>query len=191
MQLVAYGAQDVYLTGNPQITFFKVVYRRHTNFSTEAIEQTLNGTVGNGNRVSATVARNGDLVGRMYYQVEAGAIGNDACANPGTAMIDNVVLEIGGQQVDKHYGHWMEACAELTEKNDSGKSATQGVGAANEAVGTPYQLTSMAGGVLGAATASDVAHFVPLQFSFCRNPRLALPLIALQYHEVKIITTFN
>ena len=191
MQLVAYGAQDVYLTGNPQITFFKVVYRRHTNFYTEAIEQTLNGTVGNGNRVSATVARNGDLVGRMYYQVEAGAIGNDACANPGTAMIDNVVLEIGGQQVDKHYGHWMEAWAELTEKNDSGKSATQGVGAANEAVGTPYQLTSMAGGVLGAATASDVAHFVPLQFSFCRNPGLALPLIALQYHEVKIITTFN
>ena len=68
MQLVAYGAQDIYLTGNPQITFFKVVYRRHTNFSMEAIEQTLNGSVAAGSRVSSTVSRNGDLVGRMYLQ---------------------------------------------------------------------------------------------------------------------------
>ena len=74
MQLVAYGAQDVYLTGNPQITFFKVVYRRHTNFSMEAIEQTLNGTVAFGNRVTATVSRNGDLVGKMYLQSRVNAI---------------------------------------------------------------------------------------------------------------------
>ena len=68
MQLVAYGAQDIYLTGNPQITFFKVVYRRHTNFSMEAIEQTFNGTVGDNARVTATISRNGDLVGRLYIQ---------------------------------------------------------------------------------------------------------------------------
>ena len=73
MQLVAYGAQDIYLTGNPQITFFKVVYRRHTNFSMEAIEQTWNGTVASSGRSSATVSRNGDLVSRMYIQHTLGA----------------------------------------------------------------------------------------------------------------------
>ena len=68
MQLVAYGAQDIYLTGNPQITFFKVVYRRHTNFSMESIQQTINGTVASNSRVTVTVSRNGDLVGRTYLQ---------------------------------------------------------------------------------------------------------------------------
>ena len=67
MQLVAYGAQDIYLTGNPQITFFKVVYRRHTNFSMEAIEQTFNGTPDFGKKVVSTVSRNGDLIHRVYH----------------------------------------------------------------------------------------------------------------------------
>ena len=69
MQLVAYGAQDIYLTGNPQITFFKVVYRRHTNFAMEAIQQSFNGSLSEGNRVSCVVSRNGDLVHRMYLEV--------------------------------------------------------------------------------------------------------------------------
>ena len=94
MQLVAYGAQDIYLTGNPQITFFKVVYRRHTNFSMESIQQTINGTVNSGSRVTSTVSRNGDLVHRMYLQVAVGAHAAGACANPGSAMIDNVEVEI-------------------------------------------------------------------------------------------------
>ena len=68
MQLVAYGAQDVYLTGNPQITFWKVTYRRHTNFAMESIEQTFNGTADFGKKVSCTISRNGDLVHRIYLQ---------------------------------------------------------------------------------------------------------------------------
>ena len=99
MQLVAYGAQDIYLTGNPQITFFKVVYRRHTNFSMESIEQTINGSVGSGSRVTSTISRNGDLVYRLFYEVA----GNLTCAagttpgttdnyygNPGALVFDNV-----------------------------------------------------------------------------------------------------
>ena len=74
MQLVAYGAQDIYLTGNPQITFFKVVYRRHTNFSMEAIEQTFNGTSSFGSKVTATISRNGDLVSRLYVEMDPSAI---------------------------------------------------------------------------------------------------------------------
>jgi len=191
MQLVAYGAQDIYLTGNPQITFFKVVYRRHTNFSMESIEQTWNGSVGNGSRVTATIARNGDLVTGLHLQVGAGAFTADACANPGYSMIESVELEIGGQRIDKQHGHFMEAYTELTVPTDGQLTATQGIGDAGNALGTLHQLTTMTGGVVGAATASDVAHYVPLLFWFCRNAGLALPLIALQYHEVKVLLTFE
>jgi len=188
MQLVAYGAQDIYLTGNPQITFFKVVYRRHTNFSMEAIEQTLNGTVGASSRVTSTISRNGDLVGRMYLEVNTGQVN---VANYGHAIVDNVEVEIGGQRIDRQHGHWMETWAELTEPNHNGQTApavaqmavTQGT---DPVLYTKFQKMACAGGVTAANV--DVGNiFVPLQFWFCRNPGLALPLIALQYHEVKII----
>ena len=77
MQLVAMGAQDVYLTGNPQITFFKVVYRRHTNFSKECIEQTFTGSVNatTESSVSCTLARNGDLVQEIYFRTKVSPTG--------------------------------------------------------------------------------------------------------------------
>ena len=197
MQLVAYGAQDIYLTGNPQITFFKVVYRRHTNFSMESIEQTFNGSVGFGNRVSATVSRNGDLVHKMYLEASLAlnAAGDDVYANVGSALISEVELEIGGQKIDKHYGHWLEVWAELTEPNETHHSGTVNNDAAGTRdLGTKFQNMSHMGGVSGQAqgTIENVEKFwVPLQFWFCRNPGLALPLIALQYHEVKVILTFG
>ena len=183
MQLVAYGAQDIYLTGNPQITFFKVVYRRHTNFSMEAIEQTVSGSVAEGGRNTATISRNGDLLGRMYWQLELAAEGAGAF-NPGHLLIDEVKVEIGGQEVDKQFGHWMEVNAQLTEPNSGAIAGTQGLN-----TGSKFQNMAGAGGVVGADTASTL--FVPLRFWFCRNPGCYLPLIALQYHEVKIVTTFN
>jgi hypothetical protein len=173
MQLVAYGAQDIYLTGNPQITFFKVVYRRHTNFSMEAIEQTLQGTTAAGNTQTSTISRNGDLIHRMYLEVQW----SDTMytVSPGAFMLDTVDLEIGGQLIDRHTGQWMETWAELTEKTryDDGAGA------------------SVFSGMAGMGTGDDTVqpetdYFVPLQFWFCRNPGLALPLIALQYHEVKL-----
>ena len=117
MQLVAYGAQDIYLTGNPQITFFKVVYRRHTNFSMEAIQQTWDGSSTTDGRCSATISRNGDLVHRMYLEL-SGTCGT-AWANIGASGLTDVELEIGGQKIDKHSGLWMETWAELTEPNPS------------------------------------------------------------------------
>ena len=179
MQLVAYGAQDIYLTGNPQITFFKVVYRRHTNFSMESIQQTFNGTVGAGARQTATISRNGDLVHRMYLEYTATAANNDD--NPGHGGIGSVELEIGGQRIDKHYGHWMENWVQLTEPNDAG--LTMDIATAGS--GTKFQNMAGAGGAI--ATGGGDVCTVPLQFWFCRNPGLALPLIALQYHEVKVI----
>ena len=120
MQLVAYGAQDIYLTGNPQITFFKVVYRRHTNFSMETIQQTLNGFVKNNDgRFTSTISRNGDLIHKMYFQVD-GLTNADGNVNGGADWIKTVTLEIGGQQIDKITGQWMEVWSELTESNPTG-----------------------------------------------------------------------
>ena len=183
MQLVAYGAQDIYLTGNPQITFFKVVYRRHTNFAVEAIQQTMNGSVGAGNRQTVTISRNGDLIHKTYLQFTT--TGADSDANPGHHAIDSIELEIGGQRIDKHYGHWLETWVELTEPNPTGFV----MDVASSGTGTKYQNMAYAGGVI-ADGSTAVACAVPLQFYFCRNPGLALPLIALQYHEVKIIVTW-
>ena len=147
MQLVAYGAQDIYLTGNPQITFFKVVYRRHTNFSMESIEQTLSGTVGLGNKVTATVSRNGDLIHKVYAEFTKGSTNTfsaSACANFGSAVLEEVELEIGGQRIDKHYGHWMEVWSELTEVNPTGAAGAQ---AAALTGGTVFQNMSGMGGL--------------------------------------------
>ena len=184
MQLVAYGAQDIYLTGNPQITFFKVVYRRHTNFSMEAIEQTWSGNSDANGRCTATISRNGELVSRMY--IEVSNTGGDITAannisNPGAHFITDVELEIGGQKIDKHTGQWLETWAELTEQNSTGRCMGQDVGES----GTVFQTMSCMGGVEEQKVGSRA--YVPLQFWFCRNPGLALPLIALQYHEVKVV----
>ena len=189
MQLVAYGAQDIYLTGNPQITFFKVVYRRHTNFSMEAIEQTFNGTPDWGKKVVCTVSRNGDLIHRVYLQVGLPSIQANGTSEyarwvnwVGHALIKNVEVEIGGQRIDKHYGDWLHIWNELTQT--AGKQA----GYANM-VGNVDKLYRPVGG--NQTTESGVTLFIPLQFWFCRNPGLALPLIALQYHEVKINLEFR
>jgi hypothetical protein len=189
MQLVAYGAQDIYLTGNPQITFFKVVYRRHTNFSMEAIEQTFNGTPDFGKKVVCTVSRNGDLIHRVYLQVGLPEVTlTDGeyfrWVNwVGHALVKNVEVEIGGQRIDKHYGDWLHIWNELTQH--SGKQA----GYANMVGNVDALYRPIDGGEQQKSKALTL--FIPLQFWFCRNPGLALPLIALQYHEVKINLEFR
>ena len=159
MQLVAMGAQDVFLTGNPQITFFKVVYRRHTNFSKECIKQEFNGNPGFGKTVTCTLARNGDLVQEIYLKATLAKARGDV-----SYLIKSVEVEIGGQKIDKHYAAWLDIYNELFETNHD------------------YRALMTKG---GGATASTV--YIPLRFWFNRNAGLALPLIALQYHEVKIL----
>jgi hypothetical protein len=197
MQLVAYGAQDIYLTGNPQITFFKVVYRRHTNFSMEAIEQTLNGTVASNSRVTVTVSRNGDLVGRTYLQHTSSS---NNTLNETAQELESVEVEIGGQRIDKQHGHWMEAWAELTENKTGRVFGTNFQTMTGMGQGTEYDAAALAGVDGNAGTlvafnfpAGNAARVLttPFHFWFNRNPGLALPLIALQYHEVKFILNFN
>jgi hypothetical protein len=176
----------MYLTGNPQITFFKIVYRRHTNFSMEAIEQTFNGTADFGRTVSATISRNGDLIHRMYVQATIPEV-TVATAKRfrwmnwlGHVLLETVELEIGGQKIDKHYGDWLHIWNELTQ------TAGHQAGYANM-VGNVPKLTQYTSN----ADTSSVELYIPLQFWFNRNPGLALPLIALQYHEVKINIKFR
>lgn len=169
MQLVAYGAQDVYLTGNPKVTFFQAVYKRHTNFAMENIEQTVNGTAANSGRVSVTVARNGDLVGDMYIELKSLTSNTttenayDDCNYVAERAINNVELSIGGQRIDKHYQKWWRLYDNLY--HDEAKKASYA-----------KMTTAVAGSKV----------FLPLIFFFNRNPGLYLPLIALQYHEVRI-----
>jgi hypothetical protein len=201
MQLVAYGSQDVYLTGNPQITFFKVVYRRHTNFSVEAIEQTFNGTPDFGKKVSSTISRNGDLIYRMYLEATLPAVdvSNNLIADASNAhwvnyvgerLINYVEVEIGGQRIDKHYGEWLHIWNQLTlpPGQDVGYQRMVGNIPALTANNVNPQVKAGLGqnGVI-----PQTKLYIPLQFWFCRNPGLALPLIALQYHEVKINIEFS
>ena len=179
MQLVAYGAQDVYLTGQPKVTFFQAVYKRHTNFAMENIQQTVNGSAGSSGRVSVTIARNGDLVGNMYVALTpllpaaANLTSNnsifDACWMAERA-ISAVELTIGGQRIDKHYQAWFRLYAEVF-LGESDKIA--------------YGKMTSASALVTANTGSPRV-YLPLLFFFNRNPGLYLPLIALQYHEVRL-----
>uniref|UniRef100_A0A6C0DK37 Major capsid protein N-terminal domain-containing protein n=1 Tax=viral metagenome TaxID=1070528 RepID=A0A6C0DK37_9ZZZZ len=211
MQLVAYGAQDVYLTGNPQITFFKVVYRRHTNFAMESIENPFNGSPGFGRKVTCTIQRNGDLIYRIYLQATLPKVTLQSTDGSGAQfrwlnwvghnLVKNVELEIGGQRIDKHYGDWLQIWNELTQ--EAGKQAGYA-----KMVGNVPQLVNLlvqggedcdndcSGGEPNSSNeylmcAPEYTLYIPLQFWFNRNPGLALPLIALQYHEVRINLEFN
>ena len=209
MQLVAYGAQDVYLTGNPQITYWKVTYRRYTNFALESIEQTFNGQADFGRRVTCTISRNGDLAYGTMLQVTLPQIGQELKNSsgdqnvyarwldfPGEQLISQVEVEIGGQRIDRHYGDWMHIWNQLTMPAGQMKGY-------HAMVGNTTQLTYMTDPTFSAVDGPcessapkqvcaprnalpETTLYVPLQFWFCKNPGLALPLIALQYHEVRI-----
>ena len=184
MQLVAYGAQDVYLSGNPQITFFKVVYRRHTNFSVEPIQQTWNGAAGFGRTVTCNINRNGDLISNMYLAVKLNAVTPSSVAwgyvnRVGHAMVEETKVEIGGSKIDEQYGDWLNIWYELTHVVGQERGYAK-------MVGDVSNLTDVS---MSAKRAYQL--YVPLQYWFNRNNGLALPLIALQYHDVRITLKFR
>jgi hypothetical protein len=166
----------------------------------ESIEQTFNGQADFGKKVTATISRNGDLIHRVYLQVTLPQVTIASSSTNATSfrwlnwlghvLVKNVEVEIGGQRIDKHYGDWMHIWNELTQ------TAGHQSGYANMVGNVPRLTQPVTGaGVNSTATNSEVMPqttlFVPLQFWFCRNPGLALPLIALQYHEVKINLEFR
>ena len=170
IQLVSLGNQDEYITGNPQITFFKVVYRRHTNFSIQSIIQNINGS----NNIEplksegdVVISRNGDLLSNIYVSCNETVNGIN-----GDHIIDDVELIIGGTLIDKQTKEWNQVITELKtpiSKSDGYKYMTGGYN------NSSYKLNNGKGIVQ-----------VPLNFWFCQNIGLALPLISLQYHEIKL-----
>ena len=174
------GAQDKILTAKPEVTFFKSMYRQHTNFAIESIPQTLQGEPNFGQSTACTIARNGDLVHRIYLELVfedyTNASGDlPSPSNFGYKMIKSACLEIGGTTIDKHYGEWMELWSMLSTPAGVMKAHSAMVGEADK-----FNTTG-----------SGVRVCIPLHFWFCRNPGLALPLIALQFHEVKLRIDFN
>src|SRR6056300_258963 len=212
MQLVAYGAQDVFLTGTPEITFWKVSYRRHTNFAMESIEQTFSGQADFGRRVTCTISRNGDLAYRTYLQVTLPQIDQSMNSSGGVyarwldfigeQLVAQVEVEIGGQRIDRQYGDWMHIWNQLTLSKEQQAGYYKMIG---NTTALTYITDPGFANVNGPCAASggpaqvcaprnalpETTLYVPLQFWFCRNPGLALPLIALQYHEVKINIDFR
>jgi len=216
MQLVSYGAQDIYISGNPQITFWKILYKRHTNFAVESIEVTFNGQADFNKRVTAVINRNADLMYKTYVQVvlpqvTLGSGGLTGLTNPtsgfrwlnyiGHRLIKQVELEIGGQRIDRQYGDWMQIWTQLSTDAGTIRALESLVGNTHDLVlmkrasGIPLDSTCSS----SETTISCVARkgtpaktlYIPLQFWFCRNPGVAIPLIALQYHEVRINVDFE
>ena len=193
IQLVAYGSQDMYLTGNPQITFFKSVYRRHTNFSIESISQTLTGTADFGGDLKAILSRTGDLIHKMYLEISLPQIqlSNGLQSTYAVAfrwlnwighiLLKEVKISIGGQEIDKQSGEWLHIWNELTQKGEKAEAYA-------EMVGNVPKLTQIYSSNTGGSDCNVEAYtlYIPLQFWFNRNAGLSLPIIALQYHDIEI-----
>ena len=203
-QLVAYGSQDKYLTQNPQITFFKAVYRRHTNYSVESISQTLSGTKDFGGEMRSILSKAGDLACKMYLEVtlpeidlstnlQVSGASNYSVAFRwlnwiGHILIDEIKIKIGGQEIDKHTGEWLHIWNELTQTSEKAEAYA-------EMVGNVPKLTQIYSSNSNSTTTpckvDAYTLYIPLQFWFNRSQAGALPIIALQNSDVEISITFK
>ena len=183
LQLVALGKQDVFLTGNPQMTWFKMVYRRHTTFATESQPMYFDGTPDFGKRITCLVPRRGDLLSQVFLEVTLPALklldGTPVSyVNAiGHALIQEISVEIGEQEIDKQTGEWMEIWSNYTTTMDKQTGF--------------YNMIGKVDGYSPPTLFGPLKLYIPLRFWFCRNPGLALPLIALQYHPIRINLTLR
>lgn len=184
MQLAAFGIENLYLTEQPQITFFKTVYYRHTEFSVESIPQFFNIKADFSSRVSCIIAPNADLINKIYVTITLPAISplpNGAVFrwvdNIGYSIIEYAEIEIGGKVIDIEYGEWLYIWGELNKTN-----TFEGL---NTMIGNVPELTNFS------TSKDEYILYVPLQFWFCRQPSLSLPIIALQHSETKINIKFS
>ena len=204
LQLVAYGAQDAYITGNPQITFWKGLFKRHTNFAMEPFRINFSGQVQWGTKQTALIGRHADLLYSTYVEVTLPKLTakgeeyywNNEQNSLGYNLIKYVELDIGGQVVDRMYSEFMYLWGNLTQDFTgslklvsllSGPCIDNDIETGGSASRLRYGPDC---GVDGRQQKPNVI-YIPLPFFFTRNPGAALPLIALQYHEVKINVLWN
>ena len=185
LQLQSKGQEDMYLTSNPEITFFKTNYKRHTNFAIETIEHTFSGDYNFNNNIICTLNKSGDLLSKSFIKLELSAKTNNTTGkwgwikNIGHHVIDFVSVEIGNNEIDRHYGNWLNIWYELT-KNEN---IEEGYDILN---GNTSDLTSLSHGT-GLENDKFITLFIPLNFYFCRNYNVAFPLVALTQNQVKFI----
>jgi hypothetical protein len=197
LQLVAVGKQDVFLTGNPQITWFKMVYRRYTYFSIESQAIQFDGNPDFGQNITCTVPIKGDLLGPLVMEVTLPPLYVTDGTNKylaayvnslGHALIQEVVLLIGEQEIDRQTGEWMEIWSELTVPAGQRQGYNNMIGRFDGSL--PPPLTQPPSTATAVGTTSyrygAVKLYIPLQFWFTKNPGLYLPLLAMQYHTVRI-----
>jgi hypothetical protein len=160
-QLVAVGAQDTHLVGNPEVSFFQSSYKRHSNFSSVIERQVIQNTPANNGLSSIRFERKGDLLSYVYLvNDQSSTITEVNWAN----IIDKVELYIGGQLIDTQH---FEYSADIH---------------------TDIMANAFSKGVFGSAPdgTDNLGFFYPFKFWFCENWQSALPLIALQYHDVEM-----
>ena len=191
LQLVAQGKQDVFLTGNPQVTWFKMVYRRYTNFSVEQQVIPFDSQPDFGRRTTVLLPRKGDLLGPLYLEIQLPAIKDSVTGLPlsysnsiGHALIQEISIEIGEQEIDRQTGEWMEMWSNYT----IGQDKLQGF---NNMIGKSGGLSQGNSGSSSVGLFGPISLYVPLRFWFCKSPGLYLPLLALQYHPVRINITLR
>jgi len=186
LQLVLKGKIDTYLTGNPEFSFFKAVYRRHTNFSIESIKQQLT-NVGIGERtIKTTISRAGDLIGKIDLEVvldrgDARNVSENGTYlnwtnNTGHAFIKECEIEIGGHTIDKHYSQWMDIQNELYDINEQ-----EWIGLNKH----PGKISYFKNGSKD-IDSQKLKLYIPLHFWFCDNPGLYLPIVGITKHDVKL-----
>jgi hypothetical protein len=191
LQLVAMGKQDVFLTGNPQITWFKMVYRRYTNFAIESQQIYFDGDPDFGKRLTALVPRRGDLLGPMvmevvlpYVTMTDGSTGTYA-NSPGYSLIEEISLEIGEQEIDKQTGEWMQIWSTVSTPAGQRDALNNMIGRVDGLNSPPTSYPPEACSV-GTYNYGANKLYIPLQFWFNKNPGLYLPLLAMQYHPIRI-----
>ena len=189
LQLVAIGPQNDFLINNPSITFFKKVYKRHTNFAIEQIEQTFIGNTSFGERLRCKIEHKGDLLKDIYIQIKLkNGSGNNIqdyyknIIKCGFSLIDYVEIEIGGQVIDRHYGEWLDIWSQLSLNSDKYNHLTYLIKSRRHAFSHLNYRNSK--NYTSQPTDPTENIYIPLYFWFNKDPGLALPLISLQFHEV-------
>ena len=203
LQLINKGDMDEYITGNPQISLFRSVYRRTTNFTIITTKQSVEVDVGFGKRRKFKLSRDGDLLSKIYVNLT----NNNPHyfpSNFGHYIFKYIECLVGGSMVDRIYGHYMEVWSRLTEQNlNRNPYSMTNYMIPNKNIVTDllnnisdfnkYQQLTCACGVTGTKKDKKILGQIqiPIPFWFCRNTGLALPLIALQYDVVELIIEFQ
>ena len=184
LSLISIGKENIFLSGYPEITYFKIVYKRYTNFSIEPLPQYFKTTPDFGRRCTINIGKNADLINKMYLYVELPAINNNNTIKfkwvdkIGIALINFIDIEINGNIIDRHYGDWINIWNEITINNGIRKSY-------NNIIGNIRYLTNYS------SSKNNYTLYIPLSFWFCLDTGLALPLISMSYSDIKIHVDFN